>query len=123
MRTAQMFFCAILLGGQLVAAQEAREYPLLLRADAPLYPPLARMAKITGKIDAEFTVKGGEVLTAGAKSGHPLLVKATTENIKTWRFAPDVNGSFRTTFEYRLEGRETPSMRNARKPGTDATLY
>ena len=44
-----MFWLGVLLSGQLLVAQQAREYPLVLRADAPVYPPLARMAKITAR--------------------------------------------------------------------------
>jgi hypothetical protein len=110
MKALLMFFGAILLAGCPLAAQG--EYPLVVRADVPQYPPLARMAKITGKIEAEFTVKNGEVVNAEAKSGHPLLVKATTDNIKTWRFSSKVSGMFATTFDYQVEGSETATMQN-----------
>jgi Gram-negative bacterial TonB protein C-terminal len=103
---------AVLLASQLLAAQQAHEYPLVMSADAPFYPPIARMAKITGKIDADFTIKNGEVVAAEAKAGHPLLVKATTENIKSWHFAPEANGTFTTTFIYELHGNETATMQN-----------
>jgi hypothetical protein len=102
----------VLLASQLLAAQERREYPLVMRADAPLYPTVARMAKITGKIEAEFIVKRGQVVNAETKGGQPLLVKATTENIRTWRFSPEVSGTFATTFAYRVEGGETATMQN-----------
>jgi len=95
-----------------IAAQATHDYPLVIRAEAPLYPPLARMAKITGTIEVRFTVKGGEVVATEAKSGHPFLVSATTENIKTWHFPPEANGTFTATFVYRLEGDETPTMQN-----------
>jgi hypothetical protein len=111
-KTGLTFLCAVLLAGQLLAAQETHEYPLVLRAEAPLYPPLARMAKIAGKIEVAFTVKSGEVVAAEAKAGHPLLVKATTENVRTWHFSSEINGTFATTFEYLVEGNETPFMQN-----------
>jgi len=113
-KTVLSLLCAALFASQLLTAQERYEYPLVMRAEAPLYPPLARMAKIMGKIEVEFTVKSGEVVAAEAKTGHPVLVKATTENIKTWHFSPDVNGTFATTFEYRVEGKETSTMQNPR---------
>jgi hypothetical protein len=103
---------AVLLASHLLAAQQAHDYPLVMRADAPFYPPLARLAKITGKIDADFTIKNGEVVAAEAKAGHPLLVKATTENIKSWHFAPEANGTFTATFIYELHGNETATMQN-----------
>lgn len=107
-----MFLWGVLLVSQLVFAQQSRDYPLVLRADAPVYPPLARMAKITGKIEADFTIKGGAVVAAEARTGHPFLVKATTENIRSWHFAPEANGTFMATFVYELQGHETASMQN-----------
>jgi len=101
-----------LLSSELMFAQHPLEYPLVLRADAPVYPPLARMAKITGKIEAEFTIQNGEVVKAVAKTGHPFLVNATTENIRSWRFAPEANGTFTATFVYELLGSETATMKN-----------
>ena len=109
-----IFVWGALLSSQLAMAQQLREYPLVLRADAPVYPPLARMAKITGKIEAEFTIKGGEVVAAEAKTGHPLLVKATTENVRSWHFAPEANGTFTATFVYELHGSATANMQNAK---------
>jgi len=111
-KTGLSLLCALLLASQLLAAQETHEYPLVVRAEAPLYPPLACMAKIMGKIEVQFTVRSGEVVATEAKAGHPLLVKATTENVRSWRFSSEVNGTFATTFEYRVEGNETPTMQN-----------
>jgi Gram-negative bacterial TonB protein C-terminal len=113
-KTVLALLCAVLFANQLLTAQQRHGYPLVMRAEAPLYPPLARIAKIIGKIDVDFTVRRGEVVAAEAKTGHPLLVKATTENVKTWHFSPDVNGAFATTFEYRVEGKETSTMQNPR---------
>jgi hypothetical protein len=111
-KTVLMFLCGALLIIQPMVAQQPHEYPLVLRADAPVYPPLARIAKITGKIEAEFTIRGGEVVAAEAKIGHPFLVKATTDNIKSWHFAPKANGTFTATFVYELHGNETATMQN-----------
>jgi hypothetical protein len=52
------------------------------------------MSKITGKIQAEFTIKSGEVVAAEAKTGHPFLVKATTEALRA-RSKRNVYGHFR----------------------------
>lgn len=110
-----MFFgVAVLLAGQQVAAQRIHEYPLVMRADAPLYPPLARMAKITGRIEVKLSVKNGEVVVAEAKVGHPLLVRAAVENVKSWHFAPETEGTFTATFVYELRGSETATMQNPR---------
>ncbi len=48
-RTVLMLSCALLLGITTVGAQQTYEYPLVLRADAPMYPPLARMARLLAR--------------------------------------------------------------------------
>jgi hypothetical protein len=111
-KPALMLFFWALLSSQLMIAQQPREYPLVLRADVPIYPPLARTAKITGKVQVQFTIKAGEVIAAEAKTGHPFLVKATTENIRSWRFPPEANGIFTATFVYELRGNETGGTQN-----------
>lgn len=94
-----------------VIAQQTPE-PRVLHIDVPRYPPLARAARVEGSVVVSFAVKGGEVQNAEAKSGHPLLVTATIENVKSWRFSQDVNGTFTTTFEYRIKGHPTSIRQN-----------
>jgi hypothetical protein len=117
MRIAMLsLFCVVMfsISQRLAAQQQPLTYPLVLRADAPLYPPLALTAKITGQIAAELTVKNGEVIAVKAGGGHPLLVKATTENIRSWHFVPEANGTFTATFVYELRGDETAVIQNAK---------
>jgi hypothetical protein len=104
-KTVLLFLCLVVIGDQRMPAQKAHVYPLVLRLDAPVYPPLARVARVQGRVQATFTVKGGAVLDVEAKSGRPLLVDATIKNIKSWCFSPDAEGTFTTTFEYRIKGR------------------
>jgi TonB family protein len=60
-----------------------------IHGSAPQYPPLAKTAGIQGTvkldavIDAEGAVKDLKVL-----SGHPLLVKASLDAVKDWRYKP-----------------------------------
>jgi|SRR5579859_218094 len=76
-------------------------------ADRPTYPPLARVARIFGTVEVQVTVKDGVVVNTEVKSSaHQTLVKAATENIKSWRFHPDVNTTFTTKFIYQLETKE-----------------
>ncbi len=113
MKIALMFFCVALIGGGLIA-QQPDEIPLVAHADVPVYPRLAQLARIEGKVKVTFTVKGGEVSTTELQSGHPLLATATITNIKSWRFGSGVNGSFTTEFEYRIKVDEGTTNQNPR---------
>jgi hypothetical protein len=116
MKPAFVAFAAVLmlLSSQLVLGQGTQTYPRLTHADLPLYPPIALAARVSGKVEADFAVKGGDVVTAEAKFGNPLLARLTTENIKTWHFSPEAYGTFSITFEYRIEGMDSPTPQNPR---------
>jgi hypothetical protein len=94
-----------------------RECRRIIRCDGfapelPLYHPVARMARVTGTVEVQVSIKDRQVVVAEGKSGPAMLLKATIENIKTWRFSTDANTTFLTTFVYRLEGKETSRMQN-----------
>src|SRR5712691_11501908 len=75
----------------------------LEHADVPMYPQLARSARIVGTVEVQVTVKDGKVVNTEVKSGPAVLARATAENIQSWRFYPLVNATFITTFIYQLE--------------------
>lgn len=55
----------------------------------PIYPPLARAAKISGSVVVKVQVNvEGNVESAQAISGHPLLKDAAVEAAKQWKFTP-----------------------------------
>ncbi len=61
----------------------------LLRQIEPVYPPLAKAARIQGTV--RFTVivgKDGAVQRLQLISGHPLLVPAAQEAVKQWVYQP-----------------------------------
>lgn len=45
---------------------------------------------------------GRLVSDVGPESGHPILAKAATENVKTWEFKPHAATTFEVTFRYKL---------------------
>jgi TonB family protein len=93
--------------------EEQRPRDLRLEhADVPMYPQLARTARIFGTVQVQVTVKDGEVVSTEVKSGHPMLASATVENIQTWRFYPLVNATFTTKFTYQLETKEPLDPQN-----------
>jgi hypothetical protein len=42
------------------------------------------------------------------------LETSTVENLKTWRFAADVNGVFTVTYKYAISGTESEGPTNAK---------
>jgi protein TonB len=72
----------IRVGGQVEAAR-------LIFQPKPEYPPLARMARISGAVKLEAIIsKDGTIQDLKVLSGHPLLVKAALEAVERWRYQP-----------------------------------
>jgi len=60
----------------------------------PVYPPLARQARIQGTVVLQVLIdKEGNVTNAQLISGHPMLAPAAIEAVKQWKYVPfDLNG-------------------------------
>jgi protein TonB len=72
----------IRVGGQV---QQAR----LISQPKPIYPPLAKQARIQGTVKLEAVIsKTGTIEELKVVSGHPLLVQAALEAVKQWRYQP-----------------------------------
>lgn len=74
-------------------SEEAMER-LAVSKVAPIYPPLARQARIQGTVIATVVIsRTGEVESVQLFSGHPMLAPAALEAIKQWKFEPyELNG-------------------------------
>jgi periplasmic protein TonB len=64
---------------------------LLMRKVQPVYPPLARQARIQGAVllAAEIS-KDGTIENLHLISGHPMLAPAAIEAVKQWKYKPYV---------------------------------
>jgi periplasmic protein TonB len=61
----------------------------LIRQPRPIYPPLAKQARIQGLVRLEAIIgKDGTIQNLRVVSGHPLLVPAALEAVKQWVYAP-----------------------------------
>jgi len=70
------------LGG---AVQEAK----LINKVIPLYPPLARAARISGKVQLTALIgRDGTVKELQVVNGHPLLVRAAVDAVRQWVYSP-----------------------------------
>ena len=60
-----------------------------VRKAQPLYPPLAKAARISGAVVVEVTVdEEGDVISARAVSGHPLMKDCAVAAARGWKFKP-----------------------------------
>ncbi|HME37197.1 MAG TPA: energy transducer TonB [Candidatus Sulfotelmatobacter sp.] len=62
---------------------------LLTKRVAPVYPPLARQARIQGTVILKVRIsKSGDVVNLQLVSGHPMLAPAAIEAVKQWKYSP-----------------------------------
>jgi protein TonB len=55
----------------------------------PVYPPIARQARIQGTVELRAIVsKAGTIESLAVLSGHPILVKSALEAVRQWRYRP-----------------------------------
>ncbi|HYM74463.1 MAG TPA: energy transducer TonB [Candidatus Dormibacteraeota bacterium] len=116
----------LLLTVALADAQDTRQSPtdvpsvtagnLLLKRVAPVYPPLARQARIQGTVMLRIVIlKSGDVSNLQLVSGHPMLAPAAIEAVRQWKYRPYlVNGEpveAETTVQvnFKLAGEPDPS--------------
>lgn len=65
--------------------QEAKR----VRYVQPVFPPIARQARITGTVRLEATIgRDGSIQNLKPLSGHPLLTQAAIQAVQQWRYAP-----------------------------------
>ena len=61
----------------------------LIRQVKPVYPQLAKNARISGTVRLVAIIgKGGAIENLQVSAGHPLLVPAAVEAVKQWLYQP-----------------------------------
>jgi protein TonB len=62
---------------------------MLIRQPKPVYPPLAKQARISGTVKLNAIIaKDGTIMNLSVISGHPLLVPAALEAVRGWVYRP-----------------------------------
>jgi protein TonB len=62
---------------------------MLLVKVAPVYPVLARQARISGTVVLQAVIgKNGKIENLHAVSGHPLLIQSAIDAVRQWRYKP-----------------------------------
>jgi hypothetical protein len=66
------------------------------------------MARIQGDIVIIALIDPeGHVTVPALSPGHPILVRAAEENIKTWRFQSGPRSELKVTYHFKVEGKPT----------------
>jgi TonB family protein len=83
-------------------------YPKPIRSELPMYPEMARKARVAGTVKAWFLLdENGEVAQVEVISGPPLLKAAAVNIVKSWKFQLDSmirpNARYETEFVYVLD--------------------
>jgi TonB family protein len=75
---------------------------------SPQYPPLAKLARIEGKVQLSLSIDpdSGEVLDVKVLSGHALLVREASAVVKQWKFDPksyEGQGEVNVVLDYHIK--------------------
>ena len=75
---------------QIMHAQESTEVKRKIKSQVtPVYPDLARRMNLHGKVTLQVTIGAdGNVKSVHVLGGHPVLVSASQEAVKQWKFEP-----------------------------------
>lgn len=80
--------CAIVATAQVRVSSGVTESNLLEKVD-PVYPPIAKTARIEGAVVLAVEIdKEGAVTSVQVVSGHPILLTSATDAVKQWRYRP-----------------------------------
>ena len=98
---------------------------VLVKKVAPVYPPLARQARIQGTVILKVVIdKSGNVFEVQLVNGHPMLSPAAMGAVRQWKYQPylvngepvDVETNVQVIFK--LEGEPEPPAPDDNAPGT-----
>jgi outer membrane biosynthesis protein TonB len=84
------------------AQESSGALPEVIEHAAPIYPPLARQARIQGQVHLRLTTNGHVVTDVVATEGHPLLAQSAEQNVRTWKFVDHAAATFDVTFNFRM---------------------
>lgn len=98
-----MILCGMLPLASLAQKVE-QELPVVIAGKMPLYPIVARAARVQGVVKIRVTTDGKKVSAVDAECGPLMLVRAAKENILTWEFLKHRPTTFLTTFKYVIVG-------------------
>jgi TonB family protein len=88
---------ALCLGAANLQAQESRK---ALSNPTPTYPEVARRLRLVGTVKVQIVIGAdGRIKETTFRGGHPVLVNAVEETLKSWKYAPS-SGETATQLEF-----------------------
>lgn len=73
----------------LVSHDSQLQLPLLVKKEVPVYPSLARSARVAGTLNIQVRIAvDGSVQDIAVTNGHPLLQTHTLETVAKWKYMP-----------------------------------
>jgi TonB family protein len=87
----------------------------------PVYPPIARQARISGDVDLKIEVReDGSVESIVVASGHPMLKQAALDSAQQSQFVcrgcSEVLTSYTLVYTFQLATDQTPEVRSNQEP-------
>lgn len=100
-------FCMFFLGIALASQATCQTMPELSSSPLPMYPVVARNARMTGTVKLWFSLdSSGDVTQTEVISGHPVLREAALACVQSWKFDPhsitSTGKRYETEFVYTL---------------------
>jgi len=84
---ALIILCSLFVVSPSQSQQDAGIRRRLLERSAPAYPSLARTMALRGVVRVEAVVSpDGNVKTVEVKGGHPILVQAAINSVRSWKW-------------------------------------
>jgi len=114
---------ALLLGVLMVTGTAAQEPSLRWEEfHEPVYPQMARIAHISGRVVLEVTLQPDNSVTIQDVSGHPILVLAARDSIQKSKLSCENCGqephTFSVTYEFKIIDPPPQPVRSALPPMT-----
>ena len=105
--TALMSAAGILCAQSPANSDANKNNVVLTQLFAPIYPPIARQARITGDVELNLKVRGdGSIAAVEAVSGHPLLSAAALDSAKRSSFrcvqCSEATVSYRMVYTFQI---------------------
>lgn len=95
--------CAAILLCTLAASASGQEARKAISKPAPRYPEIAKRLNLAGTVKVEITIgPDGKIKNTNVIGGHPLLINATLDALKEWKYEPAKTETLETlTFDFK----------------------
>lgn len=96
------FLCAAILLCTLAAGGSSQEARRAISKPAPRYPEIGKRLNLAGTVKVEITIgPDGKIKNTNVVGGHPLLINATLDALKEWKYEPAKSETLETlTFDF-----------------------